>query len=206
MSEEPDDHRTDETTEAREEESGHTGHDKYRPMNLPGDRSDALADRRGGRSDTDRGESDSTGRNAGMRRYGTTETERGARRHGRERRRETRPEAPRGRDARGSASERHRSGRGGRPSDRRHYDSRSVQRGRSGGSPRTGSRRGSHREEGLGGRLGGHYGGGSRRGSGDDQESPGDQYRYGGERGRSHRDRRYGSRRGNSTRRDPRRK
>lgn len=203
MSEEPDDHQTDEPTD-REEESGHTGHDKYRPVNLAGDRSDALMSRRKRRSKAGRDESESD-REGGMRRYGTGETERTARRYGREHR-ETRPGAPRSRDdARASASEHHRSGRGGRPSDRRHYDSRSVQQGRSSGSPRTGSQRGSHREEGLGGRLGGHYGGRSRRGS-DDQESLGDQYRYGGERGGSNRDRRYGSRRGNSTRRDPRRR
>jgi hypothetical protein len=200
MSEEPDDHRTEITGTGE----GESGHGKYRPVSLLGG-PDVRINRRGDQPDTDRGESDSIGRNATQRRYGTTETERGARRYGRERRGGTQPEAPRGRDdAHQSASDRHR-GRGGRPSDRRRYDSRSIQQGRSSGSPRTGSQRGSHREDGVGGRLGGQRGGGVDA-TGDDQESPGDGYRYGGERGGSHRDRRDGSRRGNSARQDPRRK
>ena len=202
-----DEERADRTSdERREDESKYTGHDKYRPINLQSNQSDSNRSRSDSRRYSDKDGSEATGRQAtGMRRYGTTETERGVDQYGREHRSGNGPGGGVSEDdAHRSASERHRSGRGGRSSNQRHYDSRSLQQGQSSGNPRTGSQRGSHREEGLSGRLGGQrrdY----RTGPGDDQESLGDQYQYGGDRGGSQRDRRYGSRHGNSTQTDPRR-
>lgn len=199
-------------------EAGHTGHDKYRPVNLQSDRSDPRRKRGAGRGN-DRGSGwddtasrESGGRDAtGTRRYGSAGTERGARGRTGERRAGDRRGGGvgsggrvGGNDAHRAASERHRSARGGRPSDRRSYDSRYRQHAQSGGNPPAGSQRGSHREDDLAGRLGGHRGS-EPSGPGDDQASLGDRYRYGGERGGSRRDRRYGSRRGNSAREDPRR-
>lgn len=128
------------------DEPGHTGHDKCRPINLQSDR---RGSRRNDRPNAGRGEVDSVGRRArGTRRVETPETERGERRA-----RYRREGQASGGNAHRAASERHDEG-GGRPSDRRHYDSRTVQQGRSSGNPRAGSQRGSHREKGIGSRRG----------------------------------------------------